>query len=367
MPLAASINANRCKHSHPRNRPRLSTTSSSIQEDRDNNNDISRNSTPPFDNALDISKQEFILDNLTDLFQLTRPSNFPSILLLHFIGSYLALSSITDHGVSFFWMLQLQPLMIGTVLALFLTSATSMVVNDYYDAKLGRDHGNRPLVTGKVSFATAKLFLTYLYGTALIGVAVLPGVATRLSVLLGLILTYYYTQYLKPITWVKNIVCASLIALSPLTSGSATIHMITQDQWSFQVLRSVSLLRLVGMLFFGLLGREIMMDCNDVENDRGSNVHTVPVQYGLKFATTTAFVSTLVASVLAIVGPVFEVMRCPSSLYGTRRLVLSVIGGSLQVWNAFRVFVTGGRDKKVTDTSIEQGFISVLFLLLSFV
>jgi 1,4-dihydroxy-2-naphthoate octaprenyltransferase len=79
------------------------------------------------------------------LFQLVRPANFPGIVLFHMMGVYLALSgNIVSKGLGMNWplywkILLKEPTMWLVLAALMLTSSTSMVVNDYYDAKLGRD------------------------------------------------------------------------------------------------------------------------------------------------------------------------------------------------------------------------------------
>ena len=157
-----------------------------------------------------------------------------------------------------------------------------MVVNDYYDKKLGRDTDKKsPLISGEVTFAIVRNFLNYLYGAALICVAFVPGIPARISVIIGLMLTFFYTKHIKPLTWIKNVMCASLIALSPATSGFAALKVaseISNGPWgNLRVLATPSLWRLVAMLFFGVCGREIMMDITDLNDDRLNRVRTIPV------------------------------------------------------------------------------------------
>ena len=116
-------------------------------------------------------------------------------------------------------------------------------------------------------------------------------------------LTFWYTQHLKPKTWLKNTVCASLIALSPLASGVAAMAY-TQIPPS----GVTPLLRVVSMLFVGILGREMTMDINDVQDDMKHGVRTVPVVYGRKFASTIGLICSLGVAGLALSGPIVELV-----------------------------------------------------------
>jgi len=226
-----------------------------------------------------------VLSSIGPLWTLVRPSNFPGIVLFHMLGVHLALSA-SNKSLSYWSTLLQQPSMWLVLAALILTSSTSMVVNDYYDAKLGRDvDTDKALAAGKIPLATARRFLRYLYGVALVVTCALPGLSTRLAVLMGLLLTYFYTQSLKPVTWLKNVVCASLIALAPVTSGSAALHLVHANPAAagWQVASVPALWRLTASLFCGILGREIMMDCNDVENDAKAHVQTLPVVHGRRY------------------------------------------------------------------------------------
>lgn len=306
---------------------------------------------------------------LAIFFKLTRPSNFPSIVFLHLLGIFLALPDSLP--LSVFRTLSLDLRMQLVLLSVMLTSATSMIVNDYYDTKLGRDdaqHDDSPLVRGDVQLAQVKQFLSGLYAAALVCVAFLPGIPTRLSVLVGLMMTYWYTQHLKPITFVKNTVCAGLVALSPLTSGSAALHVLyDKASWNWQVLFVPRLWRLVGMLFWGMLGREIIMDCTDVEQDTRSNVQTIPVVYGSQRAAQIAAVCTTLSTMLAAFGPVRQVIGLGLSWTSGRRMLFATLGIWGQLRGSYRVLKTQGMDNEVTHNAIHSGLISVVLLLASFV
>lgn len=316
--------------------------------------------------------QESILDNIGPLLELTRPKNFPGVVLFHMTGIYLALSSSSLAGTSInYWMLLCKsPGLWGTLFALLLVDSTSMVVNDYYDAKLGRDEtrDDRALVAGRVSFDTTKRFVSYLYAAALILAAFLPGAVTRLSVIMGLILTYLYTQYMKPVTWLKNLVCASLIALSPWSSGSAALHVALQvDRASWTQLAISSLWRLVGALFCGVMAREILMDCNDVENDRRAGVRTVPIVHGRRYASRVAFAGTCGMTLLTLAGPIQQVCRgVVATNVALRRLMLGAAACGLSLFRGWRVVQTEAKDAVMVKRTVDEELLSVLLVLASF-
>jgi len=296
---------------------------------------------------------------LPDLFAMTRPSNLPGVVLFHLLGTYLT----TKATGGALWRLLATPSMLVTLLALLLTSATSMLVNDYYDFKLGNDSSKvyKPLSSQRVPLIVAKRFLSYLYAGALLCAAAVPGVTARTAVVTGLMLTFWYTQHLKPRTWLKNTVCASLIALSPLTSGAAAISL-TGASW----INVAPLLRVVAMLFVGILGREITMDINDVADDKDHGVRTVPVVYGRKFASTIGLFCNLGVSGFALSGPVLESVLGSPTGASMRRLGMAAVGSLALVRRSWQVFRSEGLDPGIVNRSVDEGLLTVVFLLASF-
>ena len=71
-------------------------------------------------------------------------------------------------------------------------TCSSMVLNDYYDARTGVD-----VLNSKNSFSVPpiviKRFLSYLYASLLVGVVFLPGKIARMSVVSAAMLTFWYT------------------------------------------------------------------------------------------------------------------------------------------------------------------------------
>jgi 4-hydroxybenzoate polyprenyltransferase len=309
----------------------------------------------------DKASEQSIKACLPDLVSMTRPSNLPVVVLLHMLGTFLV---IKETGITY-WSLFFSPGMMMTLVALLLTSATSMLVNDYYDYKLGHDTTKiyKPLPSNRITLPTVKKFLTSLYAISLMCVTVLPGVPARATVTMGLILTFWYTKHLKPKTWLKNAVCASLIALSPLTSGLAALGISESYSWS----GVAPLLRVVSTLFVGILGREITMDINDVEDDINHGIQTVPAVYGRKFASAIGVACSFGVACLTMSAPLWKVVKGRTNIPVMRQLVLSSLGSFAQLWRSWQVYKTEGMDRDVNDQAVREGLLSVALILASFV
>lgn len=321
-----------------------------------------------------------VLSSLPKLWSMCRPSNFLGVVIFHIMGTYLALNKVSTKLVT----VLMQPQQMVVLIALLLTSATSMMVNDYYDARAGIDASkeDKPMVAPRI----VKRFLGFLYAALLLCTSVVPGIPARLSIVGGAMLTFLYTQHLKPITWVKTITCALLIALAPVTSGAAALsldHMMAVTNGShintnniLQTLllgstAALSLARLVGMLFFGFLGREILMDINDVVDDRLHKIKTVPVRYGRQFASRVAFLSTLLMAGLCLLNATTATTTAAATSIGAirnpRALAFAVLGSLAQLRRAYQVLRTDGTSRDLVSQAVEEGKLTVLLLLASFV
>jgi 4-hydroxybenzoate polyprenyltransferase len=213
-----------------------------------------------------------------------------------------------------------------------------------------------------------------------------------MSVNIALMMTYLYTVHFKPITLMKNVVCATLIALSPWTSGSSTLYLL-QQHYNVNIvgagshsLTSVlrggvwaipSLWRLFGILFTGVLGREILMDCNDIVADRASGIRTIPVVYGSQIASYVAALATGIMTYLAIASPLQQLLSWSSSVANVaapiwttvpfRRLVLAGLGCVIQLNSMLKILRTKGTNKFVIEQMIQQNLYTVVLLMASFV
>eukprot|EP00547_Thalassionema_nitzschioides_P001130 CAMPEP_0194212924 /NCGR_PEP_ID=MMETSP0156-20130528/13108_1 /TAXON_ID=33649 /ORGANISM="Thalassionema nitzschioides, Strain L26-B" /LENGTH=326 /DNA_ID=CAMNT_0038940831 /DNA_START=225 /DNA_END=1205 /DNA_ORIENTATION=+ len=319
-----------------------------------------------------------IWDHRKELWRLTRPAKLPGIriFLFHMIGVYLAMANTAITGAQEYWVfLASEPKLWLTFLSVVLVSATSMVINDYYDAKLGRDalklkeHNQRKaLVEGDVSLPMTKRLLTYLYAISLMVMSFLPGVATRLTVNSGLIMTYLYTVHLKPVPLLKNVACAALIAMAPLTSGFATISILGKGNvWLVRQLWS-----LFGAMFWGVLGREIMMDCKDMVIDRAAGVKTIPVLWGQAKAASVALLTTVILSALTCLPLGKECWNVVQSgnirtNSAFRRFSFAILGSGMMLRRSWQVYKSEGKATGVLERAINESSLTVALLLASFI
>lgn len=313
-----------------------------------------------------------------ELVGMTRPSSIIGISLFHMVGTYLALNSDT------YWNILLKrPSLWIVFLCEILVSSTSMIINDYHDAKLGRDAykkvnlKKKVLVSGKVSFPEAKTFVTYLYSVALILVCLLPGAPTRLAITTSLMATFLYTKHLKPKFGIKNAVCAMLVACTPWTSSMAALYT-TNTKHAFHT-SILACGRLVSCLFFGVVAREIMLDCNDVDCDNKTGIATIPVKYGCGRASAVSLLATLCMSAIAMSQPLYHILKeytqtsvsmgnvFKSHPIQTRRLGLALTASIIMVRRSWQVFQTRGKNPQVNSTAVDESVLTVVFLLASFI
>ena len=325
------------------------------------------------------------------------------------------------YSTSLFIKVVSQPTIIATLFTLLLIVSTSMIVNDYYDSRSGVDymkaiknkrspfqekkssndekiitktnHNNdnnvvsttssntsmKPLATGEVSLQTAKQFLSLLYGTLLITINTLPGIPTRLLAMGGSILTFYYTKHIKPKTWMKNVSCSILMSLAPLTSGYATVcHPFVQE--SVRTIGSSDidfwmiwkgLGPLFCSLFFGFMGREIIMDITDYEADKSAGINTVPVVNGKRMASKVVMLQWLASGMFISISPIMEIyskLKCVGSFptfHLIRKLSLALTGSAWIITRGIQIFLKEGNDNKLLERAIEETKLSMLLLLAS--
>jgi 4-hydroxybenzoate polyprenyltransferase len=305
-----------------------------------------------------------------ELIAMARPENLPGVVLFHLLGSCLAyrhFEAIAADSVavstSFFQLLS-SPSMMITLASLLLVSSTSMLINDYYDYKLGNDSLKIDKPLQKMPLTVVKNTLMHMYAISLLCATMVPGVPARVAVVSGLMLTFLYTKHVKPKTWAKNALCASLIAVSPLTSGVAAMTVLSNSSSNvlFQYI-NWPLVRLVTLLFVGIMGREISMDINDTEDDLVHSVRTVPVVYGRPYASHVAWIGSLIVAALAVTGPALESMDTSTTI---RRASLAGMGSILQMRRYWTVAQSKGLDSHAIDIAVDEGLLSMILLLASF-
>jgi len=183
-------------------------------------------------------------------------------------------------------------LALGTALTSIVT-AGSMLINDYHDFRRGVDtevtKPGRPMVTGQVRPETVKFVLKWAYALHLTLLCLVDSAVMRLGVLLNTLLTYLYSVHLKPVTGLKNVVCATIIAMA--------VGLGAVAQAGGLGLRAVW--RPMAVVCGLIWHRELLMDIKDVLGDAIAGVRTVPVVLGRDLAFLASLLPLAAAAAAA--------------------------------------------------------------------
>ena len=152
-----------------------------------------------------------------------------------------------------------------------------MIVNDYYDAKLGNDDQNKnAIVKGDISYNVVKNSLASSYTAIFLASFFLKTPELTALTLFGTFATIIYTPILKNITFVKNLSVATIVALTPAIGAIATSDSF-YDAFTNPDYRLVNLFVAI---FAGQVHQELLMDLSDTENDIQAQIKTIPTIFG---------------------------------------------------------------------------------------
>lgn len=220
------------------------------------------------------------------LWRMSRPNTIPMGFGLVAIGAFGARRATTFVGLPYF------RLLLGSLLTLIVTSG-SMLINDYHDHNLGVDNEvtkpGRPLVTGEVRPSAVKFVLKWGYALHLTMLCLVDMVSMRLWILANTLLTYLYSVHLKPVTGIKNMVCAAIVSMAV---GLGAVAMGGRSAL-LAVWRPMA--AVAGLIWH----REIIMDIKDADGDASAGVRTLPVKFGKAEAHTLSYIPLAVGAGLA--------------------------------------------------------------------
>ena len=209
-----------------------------------------------------------IKDEIPGLIRMARPNTIPMGSGLVLLGAFGARATMRSPSAV------VGRIGLGALLTIIVTTG-SMLINDYHDHKLGVDNQQtkpgRPLVTGEVRPDSVKFVLKWAYATHLTLLCLVDSAPMRLWVLANTLLTYLYSVHLKPITGVKNFVCAAIVAMA---IGLGAIAVGGGASSLLAVWRPM--IAVAGLIWH----REMVMDVKDMEGDRLAGVQTVAVAVG---------------------------------------------------------------------------------------
>jgi 4-hydroxybenzoate polyprenyltransferase len=211
--------------------------------------------------------------------KITRPEGLPYEFALPLFGSYLATKSIET-------LLNPYAILMGIISAII--ASNSMVINDYYDYKLGTDKDKSLKVLNKNDLTTEEVlyFSTYLGLLSYYLSSLIDNNFIRHIISNTIIVTYLYTPIFKNIPLLKNIIVSLIITQSPLT-GALIVNGDIK-----------SVIPAMTYLFNFIMWQELMLDIIDLDGDKKNNIKTIPVLYGYKKANIIGLGFLILGSII---------------------------------------------------------------------
>ncbi|MFX1572184.1 MAG: geranylgeranylglycerol-phosphate geranylgeranyltransferase [Promethearchaeota archaeon] len=178
------------------------------------------------------------------------------------------------------------------VMTYFFIAGSGMVINDIYDVEIDKiNRPERPIPRGAITLSEAK----YLYaGSITIGIllSIIHSIISNLLFLNVIIATFFgfmgwiYAKWGKRSGFLGNIIVSVSFSIG-FIYGAILNSLIIPIYIYFFFLNSI----------FGLLSREIIKGCEDIEGDKESGVNTLAIKIGIKkapyFSMISAFLSIL--------------------------------------------------------------------------
>lgn len=172
------------------------------------------------------------------------------------------------------------------MIAIFLVTAGSMTLNDYFDWKIDAVvHPKRPIPSGRLSSKEGLAFAVISFFIALVLSFFINMMCFWIAIIsIGLITLY--ELFLKNQGIVGNMLVAFVCSMA-FMFGAASVGQFS------------NVLILAVMMFFPVIGREILMDIRDMDGDKLARV-TLPIKIGKNPAV---YLSCLFLSILIILTP----------------------------------------------------------------
>ena len=217
------------------------------------------------------------------LFKLSRPLSTLTGVLAVVLGGYVAGTGAWG------------PVALAALATLFV-SASSNAWNDYRDIEIDRiNQPQRPLPAGLVSPRAALIFSVVLAILSVVVAAFINPTALIIAVLSNGLL-YLYSIRLKSTVLLGNITVALISAMSPVFGGVAAGNY-RPALW------------LGGIIFVGILGREILKTLADYDGDLAHDVRTIATAWGPRPARIFFFVLLGATAIVMLAPYLFHAYR----------------------------------------------------------
>lgn len=217
------------------------------------------------------------------LFKLSRPVSTLTGVLAVALGGYVA-------GTGEWGQIAL------AALATLFISASSNAWNDYRDIEIDRiNQPQRPLPSGLVSPRAALIFSIVLAALSIVVAALINPTALVIAIVSNVLL-YIYSVWLKSTVLLGNMTVALISAMSPVFGGVAAGNY-RPSLW------------LGGIIFVGILGREILKTLADYDGDLAHNVRTISTAWGPRPARIFFFIILGITAIVMLAPYLFDAYR----------------------------------------------------------
>ena len=178
-------------------------------------------------------------------------------------------------------------------------AAAGNIINDIYDIET--DFINKPdkLIVGKLISEKSAFNLFILFNVIGVIIGFYLAHAINKSEFFSIfvivsILLYLYASYLKQTFLIGNLIVSALVGLSILIVGIFDLlPNITNQNINIELFYFKILLEYALFAFFLNFIREIVKDIEDIEGDRKSGMHTLPIVIGEKRTSIVLFILTI--------------------------------------------------------------------------
>ena len=226
-----------------------------------------------------------------DAFEILRPVN-------DIMGSLTVIIGILNTRAGIDPVILILNIILG-VLTYFFIAGSGMVINDYYDIEIDKiNRPERPIPRGSITLKQAMILwvATSLFGIAM---AIFHSILFNIGYLNIIIAAFFafigwlYAAWGKKSGFFGNILVSISFSIGLIYGAILNGFVIPLYIYYFFL-----------ACFFGLLSREIIKGCEDIEGDKEEGVKTLAIQIGIKKATYFSM-SFAVLAIIFYVLPIF--------------------------------------------------------------
>ncbi|MFX1456361.1 MAG: geranylgeranylglycerol-phosphate geranylgeranyltransferase [Promethearchaeota archaeon] len=178
------------------------------------------------------------------------------------------------------------------VLTYFFLAGAGNIINDYYDIEIDKiNRPDRPIPRGAISLKQARNLWII---TAFIGItiAIIHNILFQIifvSIIIAVIMAFIgwlYAAWGKKSGFIGNIIVSASFSIGLIYGAILNNSNIPYYIYYF-----------FSAAFFGLLSREIIKGCEDIEGDKREGVKTLAIRIGVKNSTYIAMLCAILAMV----------------------------------------------------------------------